>query len=51
MATLLDTREKERQIELQVEELRWHRVVTSVVAGVLALVGVIFILIVRHSGL
>ena len=49
MATLLDTREKERQIELQVEELRWHRVVTSVVAGVLALVGVIFILIVRHS--
>mgnify|MGYP005901528855 FL=1 len=49
MATLLDTREKERQIELQVEELRWHRVVISVVAGVLALVGVIFILIVRHS--
>ena len=31
------------------EELIWHRVVISVVAGVLDLVGVIFILIVRHS--
>lgn len=49
MATLLETREKERQIELQAEELRWHRAVTSTIAGALLLVGVIFLLVVRHS--
>lgn len=49
MATLLETREKERQIELQEEELRWHRAVTSTIAGALLLVGVIFLLVVRHS--
>lgn len=49
MATLLETREKERKIELQEEELRWHRAVTSTIAGALLLVGVIFLLVVRHS--
>lgn len=30
MATLLETREKERQIEQQAEELKWHRTLTTV---------------------
>lgn len=49
MATLLETREKERQIERQAEELRWHRTLTSVAVGTLFLICVIFVLVVRHS--
>lgn len=47
MATLLETREKERQIERQAEELKWHRSVTAVVVGVLLFVGIILGLFVR----
>ena len=49
MATLLETREKERQIERQAEELKWHRTLTSVAVGTLFLICVIFVLVVRHS--
>lgn len=49
MATLLETREKERQIERQAEELKWHRTLTTVAGGILFLICVIFLLVVRHS--
>ena len=49
MATLLETREKERQIEQQAEELKWHRTLTTVAGGILFLICVIFLLVVRHS--
>lgn len=49
MATLLETREKERQIERQAEELKWHRAAITVAAGMLLLAGIIFVLVVRHS--
>lgn len=49
MATLLETREKERQIERQAEELKWHRTLTSVAVGTLFLICVIFVLVARHS--
>ena len=46
---LLETREKERQIEQQAEELKWHRTLTTVAGGILFLICVIFLLVVRHS--
>lgn len=49
MATLLETRDKERQIERQAEELKWHRVVTTVVGSTLFFICIIFLLVVRHS--
>lgn len=48
MATLLDTEGKERQIEVQAGELRWHRGVTAFALGMLLMAGIIFVLIVRH---
>lgn len=49
MATLLETHDKERQLERKEEELRWHRAVIYVVVGVLLLVAAILLLMVRHS--
>ncbi len=49
LATLLETHDKERQLERKEEELRWHRAVIYVVVGVLLLVAAILLLMVRHS--
>lgn len=49
MATLLETEEKERQIEVQAGELRWHRGITAFVSAMLLMAGVILVLAVRHS--